>query len=508
MMTGMATLFDPDGPTTGPERKVRAPIPEGAKPRVHRPDRLQVQLRAVHLDGLIPEEHTARAVWTYVEGLDLEQSPLYERIRAIEGGSGRTPIDPRILLALWLYATLDGVGSARKIERLCDDHVVYQWICGGVSVNYHTLADFRVREVETLDRLLTHSVAVLRTEGLVGLKRVAQDGMRVRASAGSGSFRRESKLKAHLEDAERLVAKLRRELDSDPSAPTRREAAARKRAAENRVRRIEEALKTLPKIEKREEKAARAKKSTSNKKTRAAEKARAAKQARAEEKARADAAARAKDQPPADGGALAGGATGGAGTGSAEPAKGEPRASTTDPEARVMKMADGGFRPAFNVQFAADTESQIIVGVSVGNVGSDRSQLTPMLEQLASRFGTTPSELLADGGFLKFEELERASVIAPDCSAFIPPMKNAAAPKASDSPAVTAWRERMASPESKPIYKLRASTIECVNALARNRGLQRFLVRGLQKVRAVALLFALAHNLARSVSLRLALATA
>jgi transposase len=140
------------------------------------------------LESLLAPDHQARTVWAFVEGLDL--TPLYEKILSVKGHAGRSAIDPAILMALWLYATLDGVGSARGLERLCESHDAYRWICGGVSVNYHTLSDFRVGTGEYLDQQLTVCVASLMAEGLVELKRVAQDGIRVRASAGASSFRR------------------------------------------------------------------------------------------------------------------------------------------------------------------------------------------------------------------------------------------------------------------------------------------------------------------------------
>src|SRR5204862_3226511 len=125
-------------------------------------------------------------------------STLLERIKAVEGHQGRDANDPRMLLTLWLYASIEGVGKARELDRLCRNHRAFQWICGGVSVNYHTLASFRVDHVELLDQLLAQSIASLASEGLVDVNCVAQDGMRIRASAGSDSFRREATLQEHL----------------------------------------------------------------------------------------------------------------------------------------------------------------------------------------------------------------------------------------------------------------------------------------------------------------------
>ena len=418
-----------------------------AAPRVQRPNRAQLEFRPVDLESLLPADHRARIVWEFVEGLDL--SALYGEIRAVEGGAGRPAIDPPILLALWLYATLEGVGSARGIERLCEQHDAYRWIVGGVSVNYHTLADFRVEHVEVLDRLLTTSVATLMAEGLVEVTRVAQDGIRVRASAGAASFRRRARLETCLAEATAQVEALKQEVHDDPGATTRRQEAARQRAVRERQERVAKALAQLPELE-------------------------------------------AKKRAAAD--------------------KEQVRASTTDPDARVMKMADGGFRPAFNGQLSTDTATQIMVGVEATNVGSDLGELAPMVEQLNGRYGHVPAEMLVDGGFASHEAIDQVSAPAIGCTVYAPvpkpkdPTRERYQARPGDSDAVGAWRERMRTAEAQTIYKERAATAECVNALARNRGLRQFLVRGLPKVKAVLLWFALAHNLMRSVALRAAAA--
>jgi len=410
-------------------------------PRLQLPNRGQLELRSVDLDGLLPAEHRARLVWAFVEGLDL--APLYDRIKAVEGHPGRPPIDPAILTALWLYATLEGVGSARALDRLCAEHDAYRWICGGVGVNYHTLAAFRVDEADVLDRLLTESVAALLADGLVTMAAVAQDGVRVRASAGAASYRRRPTLERFLAEATAQVAALKAELDDDPAATSRRVTAARQRAASERTERVRGALAHLPELE--------------------AAKRRAGK-----------------------------------------PAK-EARASTTDPEARVMKMADGGYRPAYNVQLASDTGSQLIVGLDVTAAGNDQGQLGPMVRQLRRRYGRDPDALLADAGFLKTAEIDE---LACATTLYVPlrtpadPTRDPYQPLPDDSPAVAAWRVRMGTAEAKELYKDRAATAECVNAIARNRGLQRFGVRGREKARAIGLWFALAHNLMRTIVLR------
>jgi len=414
-------------------------------PRVKGPQRRQVEYRACCWDDLLPEDHQARIVWDYVMGLDL--SPLYARIKAVERRPGQSAIDPRILFALWLYATLRGIGSARELARRCNPRVgevAFQWICGGVSVNYHTLADFRTEHLELLDRTLTNSVAVLRNEGLVTLDRVAQDGIKVRASAGASSFRRRKTLEDHLAEAEAQIEALKQELKADPAAASRRQKAARERAARERAERLAKALEELKEVE--------GKKKPSEK-----------------EKA---------------------------------------RVSSTDAEARVMKMGDGGFRPAFNVQLATDTATQIITGVDVSNSGGDQGKLAPMIQQHEARYEQPPKEALVDGGFAKKDDIAQISPPQGKTTVYAPVQKakkdnlDPHTPREDDSPAVAKWRVRMATAEAKEIYKERAATAECVNAIARNRGLQQFRVRGSPKVKAVMLWYVLAHNLMRAVTLR------
>jgi transposase len=413
------------------------------RPKLRCVDRTQI-LPAMRLEDLLDTDHQARLVWDFVQGLDL--TPLYGSIRSLEGGPGRPATDPRILTALWLYATLEGVGSARALDYLCTHHHAFRWLAGGVSVNYHSLADFRVAHLDFLDRTFTHSVAVLREQDLVDLNRVSQDGLRVRASAGAASFRRRPTLEECLQEAQEQVARLREELDDDPAAPSRRHAAARERAARERAERLRQALERLPELE--------AKKKAADKE--------------------------------------------------------QARCSSTDPEATVMKMSDGGYRPAYNVQFAADCPTQVIVGVEVLTSGSDMGQLTPMADQIHERHGVYPAEQLADGGFAKLEDIEHAEASPRGTTVYVPVSapkdkgRDRHEPLAGDSAAVAAWRRRMGTAEAKEIYKERASTVECVNAQARHRGLWRLLVRGARKVKAVALWFAIAHNLMCGLRLRAA----
>ena len=429
-------------PQTPAQDDAAEPMPSiSGKPRLRYANRNQVEMRTCALDQLLPEDHEARTVWAYGEGLDL--TPLLQQIKAVAHAPGASATDPRILIALWLYATLRGVGSARELARRCDPdtgEVAFQWLAGGVSLNYHTLADFRTEHVEFLDDLLTQSVATLRQEGLVKLERVAQDGIKVRASAGASSFRRQETLQRHLQEAEQQVQALKAELDADPAAGSRRQQKARERAARERRQRVQRALEQLPQVE---------------------------------------AHKKAKDKDKA-------------------------RVSTTDADARVMKMGDGGFRPAVNVQLSTDSATQVITGVDVTNSGGDQGKLAPMVQQHQERYGKAPEQMLVDGGFVKKEDIE---TVSPQTTVYAPvppskdPDRDPHTPCEDDPPAVAEWRVRMATDEAKTIYRER-SQHECVNAIARNRGLQQFRVRGLQKVKAVVLWYVLAHNLMRAALLR------
>jgi transposase len=409
------------------------------RPRLREPVRDQVELRAVDLEALLGPEHPARVIWGYVERLDLRA--LEEAVRAREHTPGQAPASPRLLLALWLYATSDGVGSARALERLCARHDAYRWLCGGVSVNHQGLSDFRMAQGELLDRLLTEGVAALSAAGAIDLEEAAQDGVRVRASAGAASFRRRKTLRRELRKAKRLIERLKRENEGDPGAGEARRKAAQLRAAREREARIAAALEALGEIE-----AERARRSKTNR-TQVAR-------------------------------------------------QGEPRASTTDPEARVMKMADGGFRPAYNCQLASVADGQIVIAARVVASGSDRGLLPPMLEEIERRYGRPPRRLLAVGGFTKNADTEWAW--ERGVKLYAPPGQtrhktDPFAPRRDDGPGVAAWRRRMKSPHGKAAYKRRAPA-ECLHARFRHWGLRQFLVRGLDKVAVALRWFALANN--------------
>src|SRR3984893_4135627 len=426
-------LFEALPEQPAPERSV-------GKARLLEPMRDQVEVRSMDIDSLIGEDHPARLIWAYVEQLDLRE--LEDAIKAREGTPGHPAITPRLLLALWLYATSQGVGSARALARLCESHDAYRWLLGGVSVNYHTLSDFRVGQGDLVDRLLKENVATLAACGLIDLDKLAQDGVRVRASAGAASYRRRARLEEHLARAHEVLEQLKHEVHDDPAASNQRIRAARERAARERVDRVTAAIKTLGEVEAQRE---RRKKTNRNQ---------------------------------------------------TEKQK-EPRASTTDPEVRNMKMADGGFRPAWNVQVVTVIVMTIVVAVKPSTVGSDRGLLRPMLERIRKRFNRLPQCHLADGGFAAGDDIEWAH--HDGVAVYCPPTQSKhggdpCQPKRGDGPGVLAWRSRMASTEGKAQYQKRA-ICECIHARWRNWNLVRLNVRGEAKVTAVMLWHALANNI-------------
>lgn len=441
----IVTLFPLPEPTPASARQgeaFSAPTDPKRAARIREANRSQMAWGRIDLDAQLPEDHPARAILAVVERLDL--SALYAQIAARGERAGASAIDPKILLSLWVYATSEGEGSGREIWRLTELHDAYRWLRGGVDIGYHTLTDFRSEQSAVLDELITQVLALLMKQELLDLHRVAQDGSRVRASAGAASFRREPTLEALMQQARAHLEAVTREA-ANPAISARK-ASARKRGARERLERLEAAIKQIPEV-------------TETKKR----------------------------------------------SGAKDPTV---RVSTTDADARVMKMGDGGFRPAFNVQFATTTdEARVIVGVAVTNRGSDQGESTPMLDQVEQRTGVRPADLLVDGGYAQHEAIEKAADKGVTTYAPVPkPRKGDTrdphAPREGDSEAVAAWRARMGTDEAKEIYKQRAATAETVNADAKqHRGLDSFAVRGLGKALGSATLFVLTYDILRLITL-------
>jgi len=498
-------------------RIAAGPSAQQQPPRVCRPDRQQMLMRSCLLEQLVPPQHQVRTLWDVVLQLDL--SGFYASLQCRGSSAGRPATDPQLLVALLLWAATQGISSCREIDRLCQEHDAYKWLCGGVGINYHTLSSFRTDHAKALEELFINVLAMLICHGLVNVHRITQDGLRVRASAGLNSFKGKKSLEEALAQATAQVEALKVQAEKESALPqdqqrSARERAAQERAARERQERVEQALATIPQLQ-------QIKDHRHGKK---------------------------KDQQ-------------------------EAKASISDPQARKMKMPDSGFRPAYNIQVVADTQSRAILAVDVTDQGTDQQQSEPLRQEVqrlaqkaqelclakqkqdeqqqqqseqhqmqqdqphqvqaeqsqqmqqdqprqmhseqppqfqppqqhsagadqpqSPRF--TVEEHLYDGGYINLSTIERSE--KEGVKIYAPPKATTARPDPytpvpGDSAELIAWRQRMGTPQAKEIYQQRASTSETINADLRcYRSLEQFAVRGIDKVRCVALWSALAYNL-------------
>ena len=464
-------------------------------------ERGQVLLRAIDVEKLIELDHPARGILAMVNRLNL--TGLEAKIKAVEGRAGQSSLNPRLLMALWIYGYSEGISSARELSRMCDYEPGCQWLTAMQPINYHTLADFRVQHKQELEEIFVQVLGLLSAEGLVEMKRVTQDGTKIRAHVGSNSFYREQRIREHLKAAREQVEALQ----SPESGPAnQRMIQARKRAREEKKQRLENALRELEQIQ--------------------------------------------KTKP--------------------ESKKEQTRISETDPDARVMKQADGGFAPSYNVQTVTDAAQGIILATDVVQAGNDCDQLIHGMNRVEAMLGQTPAQVLVDGGYtMKNANIEAMAergidLIGPvpennseaslkkrgltpdfypdkfryDASAdcFTYPAEKSLQPsqidsrqgrteyiyqaspqdcatcgfrdqccpkkagrmlvRREDSPAVAAFRTKMQTAEAKQIYRNRAQVAEFPHAWIKDKmAFRRFRLRGLAKVRAEAIWVCLTYNI-------------
>jgi transposase/ribosomal protein L34 len=419
--------------------------------RVLEANRSQLSWDLVALEALLTPDHRARLVWRFVETLDL--GPFYAAIQSREGEAGRPAADPKVLLALWLYATLEGVGSARELDRLVSQDIAYRWLAGGVPVNYHGLSDFRVGWSGELDRLLTESVTALVSEGLVVLDEIAVDGTKLRSPASSRSFTRGGRLERIERQAAERIERLKAQVTADPAAVSRRRQAAQQRAAREAEAKVKKARAALDLL--RQEKAAREKTHPREEKQKSA-----------------------------------------------------PSVSLTDLEARRMRFPDGAVRAGYNLQTAAVPGKGVIVAVKTTDRRNDQGLACPLVDEVVSRYGRAPERALFDEGYAARSDVEAlARHPAGAVTVYMPPpsekpeaqlrSKGRASrqyKRAKEPQAVKDWRARMQTEEGQAIFS-RRKLIERIHAHYKHRGLDRLTVRGLIKTQAVALWHALANNL-------------
>jgi len=415
--------------------------------KLKNPCRNQVEIQINSLDDLIPPDHKVRVIWEFVDQMDA--SPCFANLHTFFGGDGRPATSPKVLLAVWIYSILDGNISARRLEELCKNHNVYKWLVGGVPINRTMLAEFLSLDPMLFEDLLTNCLAVMFDAGLISDTDFSQDGTKIKANAGFATYRRKEGLEQLKKEIRKYIKQLATE--SDANAYEKREKAKKERIAKERLSRIEEALKTL-------------------------EKERSTKKANGE---------KVRQEPTQE-------------------ELEEVRASVTDPDARKMKMGDGAFRLAYNVQLATGLSSRVIFGVAVVNTldpGTAPSMMAKVHSRLKKLNMRPPENWIGDSAYSGKPDVDTAAEVFPACMYYAPPKtRKGIDPKKhlrTDSEAVKNWRDRIGLESIQEIYKLRCSTAEFSNAQMKKRGWREFLVRGLQKVTSFALLQGIAQNIMR-----------
>ena len=304
-------------------------------------DRKQVVLEKLDIEELIPADHAARNIWEVLGRVDL--SRFEADVKAVEGHAGRSRWEPRLLIAIWVYAYTRGISSAREIERQCGHEPALRWLTGLKIVNHHTLSDFRVKQGEALQNLFVQVLGILTMEKLVTLDRVTVDGTKVRAHVNKKTFSRAEKIREHLKLARRHVEQLQNEEAEQEKRG--RQAQANRRAARERVERLEDALAEVTRLQAEKK----------NERTK------------------------------------------------------EAQASVTDPDAQFMRTSDHGLAPSYNVQLVTDARHKLIVDVEVSKQPSDAYHLLPALERVKMRAGIYPGQVVADGDYTNREAVMGAA---------------------------------------------------------------------------------------------------
>lgn len=421
-----------------------------ARYKLRVPCRNQMEMQINCIDSLLPVDHKARDIWEFVNSMDC--SPCFALLKTFSGYSGRPATSPQVLLALWIFSIMDGNISSRTLVKLCEEHNAYKWIAGGVPINRTMLSEFRSINPLLFEDLLTNTLAVMLKAGLINDVDFSQDGTRIKANAGFNSYRRQETLEKTKQDLQEYIYQLQLEHESsyDKSKQTRK-----KRIANERLNRVEEALKILEK-----ERQIKKENGTRN------------------------------GEPPSD-----------------DDLK-KVRASKTDPTARKMKMGDSGFRLAYNVQLATGMNSRVIFGVDVVtslDPGTSPKMMARVHSRLRALGMPPPKNWIGDSAYSSKSDVEIAAQAYPDCQYYAPPKPRMGIdPKKhlkKDSEAVKKWRNLIGKEAVEELYKLRCSTAEFSNAQMKQRGWREFMVRGLEKVTSSALLNAIVQNIGRYFNL-------
>lgn len=456
------------------------------------PDRAQwLKQQPQRLDELIEQNHEARRVWDFVEGLD--SSALFARIRSVVGGPGRPASDPRVLLALWLFGLSHGVTSARELDRLRVEHRAYQWLCGGVPVDYHLLADFRSKGAEELDQMLTTMIVSLKNAGVIDLEEVAIDGLRTRAQTAAQSFL----TPVQVQQLAKLIEDSRAK--GDKTELRRKQQAARQRAQRERQQAVTRAHQAFAQAAQRKadalrKKGARGLTAAQLLQLNGWEPAAVAvppRQALRSSAPKAKVPERLAPLGPVQQARLK----------QALAQKGFSwvlRVSVTDEQATVLKMADGGLRPGYNHQLMTETKRGLIVDAFVGLYGSDQPYVELALRRYAERYGGAPLRLLADGNYFSGKNVARVAACGGRLYSRPPKGRKSEdryAPAKKDTKALALWRQQMGTALAQQIYQRRAQHAELSNARLRNQGLRQTRTRRRDRVSGELCLHALAVNM-------------
>lgn len=461
------------------------------KPRVRAIDRQQLQMRTVDVENLVDADHPVRAIWEFVGRLDLSQ--FLESIEAVEGVAGRTALDPRLLISMWIFAYSEGVSSAREVSRLCEYHPAFQWLTGMEEINHHTLSDFRVAHREALDQLFAQVLGVLSAEGLITMQRVMHDGTKVKANAGVDTMRREEKLRAHLELARQQIKEL-----GDPQTEdvSRRVAKARERAVHERAERLKHALEELEKV--------RAGKTG----TKAKEEARVSEtdpEARIMKQSNGGFSPSYNVQISTDAanGVIVGVEVTQAGSDYGQLVPAVECIKKNMDQVPAQMVVDGGFVSRENILAMAEKEVDLIAPIPDGSSQSagqmDRRGVDPAFRPDAFRYCVDADTFTCPGKkTLAFESTEaRPGVLIhtyrakyTDCEGC--PLRQKCCPqnaakgrsivRSVNTPIVAAFIDKMQTDQAKQIYKQRGQVAEFPNAWIKEKiGLRQFRVRGRTK---------------------------
>lgn len=472
-----------------PAQSVAAPPVEGA-PRLKAVDRQQIRLHAIDVEQLVEEDHPARALWELLGQMDL--SRFTTGIKAVEGRPGRDACDPRVLIALWLYALSRGVREARALDEWSQYEPGCQWLLGLERINYHTLSDFVTEHAAALDQLFVQVLQVLMAAGAADLERVAHDGTKIRAAASRKSFKREERLAECRQLAEEHLRTVQQQGEGAWTAARRK---AQQRAARERRERVQQAEQEL-----RQQQAEQAAAEAAQMKASLTDA-----EARIMRQGDGGFAPSYNAQISTDNraGVIVAYAASQAKEDSHELQPALERIATNTGQAPAQILVDGSYTTRQNIMDTPEAPTELI-----GSLGESRSHRKLEKRGVSPEF--FPEKFCYDteadaytcpaGKLLTYQSRKRwvgavekrYQAKASDCRDC--PFRAQCCPRTKygrmvirteEDPKVAAFRKKMQQVEYQGLYRQRAQVAEFTNACLKvKRGLRQFLRRGLKKVRA------------------------